>query len=207
MSHGYNDYQAVAWLKQRLEDLDTIIHAGEGAAVTIEGEARLRADAALERLKASRSKLEALREELRDRLVDTASDAKARGEQAMQRLEDEWVEVETAYQDFISGLREIGDFAYEATQALLAVRATAQHKAWAASLAEARALAADAIEGAEEEFRSTVQLIESQFESLKSRTLKVGDAAWDSLSEAVSKARQAQEQALKKVKDALAKVV
>lgn len=206
MAHESNDYQAIAWLKQRLEDLDTIIRTGEDAAAAVQGEARDRADAALDRLRASQGKLKTLRVELRDRLGDNAAAAKSRGDEAIQRLEDEWIEVETTYQDFVSGLREAGEFAYEVTQALFAARATAQRKAWAASLEETRDVAKDALEVAGEEFKSTVQVLEGQFESLKSRTLQVGDAAWDGLSETVSKARRAQEQALKRVKDALAKV-
>jgi len=207
MTQHSDDHQAIAWLKHRLEDLDTIIHAGEDAASDLQGAVREGADAALDRLKASRAKLEAFAEELRD----NAAAAKDRGDQALQRLEvgleDEWIEIETAYQDFVSGLREAGELAYEATQALIAARATAQKRAWAASIEETRDHAKTALDDAGEEFRTAVQTLEGQFESLKARTLQAGDAAWESLSETLSKARNAQEHAFKRVKDTLSKAL
>jgi prefoldin subunit 5 len=194
MAHRSGDYQAIAWLKQRLEDLDTVIGAGEDALDSVEGAVKDRAEEALERLKSSREILESLRDDLRD----SAAAAKTRGDEAFDRLEAEWLTVETTFQDFVSGFREYADV----TQTLLAARARAQRAAWSASLEETRDLTKDALEAAGEEFEAAVHVLEGQFEGLKTRALQVGDAAWDGLSETVAKARATNERALNRLKDA-----
>lgn len=193
------EHEAIAWLKQRLEDLDRLIASGEEAAAQVEGNLKDRADRAIVRLKSSREKLEKFHEEL----LGDAAGIKKQGEDVLGRFEAYWLEVEMAFQELVAGIQDHAD----ATRALLAARAQAQRNAWATSLEDTRGRTMDALDAARGEFDTAMAQMEGQLTSLRSRALQAGDAAWDSLSATVANARAAQERALKAIKAALPKTL
>lgn len=92
MSDQSYAHETIAWAKQRLDDVDTIVSEVEKTAETLNDSARKEADAVLARLQASRLKLQGYYDGLR-----TEADSAKRGAEDIQEaLEAEWVEVESA---------------------------------------------------------------------------------------------------------------
>jgi len=161
-------HETVVWAKQRLDEIDAIILQVEKTVQKLSDDARARAEAVLVRLRASRARVEARYDQLRAE----ADSVKSGIDQAREALDTEWVEVETAFQDFLA---EVKDQAGGAREAILA-RVVAQRRSWEAAIAGLRRQAGTIVEKARTDFRGAMKQISDEAEKFQAR---IGDARTD----------------------------
>ncbi len=201
MSDQSHAREAVAWAKQRLDDVDAIISEVEKTSGRLKDTARRDADAALARLKASRGTIQ----EIHDGLRAEAETAKGRAEDIQEALEAEWVEVESAFQTYVSAAKDQA----EAVREVVAARAKAQRQSWKASLTALRQQAADAVETARGEFDAAIRRVSDEAEKFQARigeAKDAGDESWKAVKGGLADARVVHDRTIRKIKDAFSKL-
>ncbi|WP_454858841.1 hypothetical protein [Rhizobium binxianense] len=202
MSDRFHTHEAVAWAKQRLDDLDAIISEVEKTSNKVQDSARKEADAVLVRLKASRGTIQKIYDELRDE----ANAVKGSVEGIQDALDAEWVEVETVFQSYLA---VAGDRA-ESTRDVVIARARAQRQSWEASLKALRDQAADAVETARSEFDAAIKRLSDEAEKFQARigeAKDAGDESWKAVKGGLVDARAVHDRTIQKIKDAFSKLL
>ncbi len=202
MSLQSHVHQTIAWAKQRLDETDAILSEVEKSAVSIKEDARKQADAARARLAASRAKLQQYYDDLRAQ----ADTAKQEAGEIQDKLEAEWVEVESALQQFVA---TTGD-QVKTVRSIVVVRARAQREAWQNSLKELRDQAADAVEKARGELDAAFDHLSTEAEKFQARIGEVkdaGDESWRAVKQGFTNAKAAHDVTVQKIKDAFSKVL
>ena len=195
-------HQTIAWVKQRLDEADAILSEVEKSAADIKEDARKQADAARARLAASRAKLQQYYDDLRAQ----ADTAKQEASEIQDKLEAEWIEVESALQQFVS---TTGD-EVKTVRNIVIVRARAQRQAWQNSLKELRDQAADAVEKASSELDTAFDHLSTEAEKFQARIGEVKDASdesWRAVKQGFADAKVAHGVTVQKIKDAFSKVL
>lgn len=199
MSMKASAHEAVAWAKQRLDDVDAIISEVEKATGELKDEARAQADAALSRLQVSRAKVQNYYDQLRaeaDAVKGGVEDA----------LETEWVEVESAFQAFLSATKDQGETARD----VVVARARAQRKSWDDSLKGLRAQAEEAVEKARGELDAAIKRLSDEAEKFQSRigeAKDAGDESWAAVKAGLVDAKAVHDRTIQKIKDAFSKLL
>lgn len=192
-------HDAVAWAKQRLDDLDTIISELDKSAETLKESARKETDRALARLQESRARLQKYTDDL-----IVATDAATQDLQTA--LEAEWIEVESAYQSFLSAVRDEADTVRD----VVVARAEAQRRSWEASLNDLRDQASEAVEKAGREFEVTIKRLSDEAEKFQNRIGAVkdaGDESWKAVKSGLADARAVHDRTTQKIKEAFSKLL
>jgi len=195
-------HDTVSWAKQRLDDLDATISEVERATDKLKGDARAEAEAALARLKASQAKVQGYYEQLRAQ----AAAVKGRAEEAQDTLEAEWVEVESAFQSFLSAAKGQADTVRD----IIAARAEAQRKSWETSFKELRGQAEGVVDKARGEFDAAIKRLSDQAEKFQSRigeAKDAGDESWGAVKEGLAEARAAHDRTIEKIRGAFSKLL
>lgn len=193
--------EAIAWAKQRLDDADTIVSELEKTATTLKDDARKEADAVLERLRASRSKLQGYYDALRAEAGSAKRDAK----DIQDVLDTEWVEVESAFRSFLN----VASDQAEAVRSVVVARAEAQRLSWEASLKDARDQAADAVEAARQELDGAIKRLSEEAEKFQARigdAKDAGDESWEAVKSGVAEAKAVHDRTIQRVKDVFSKL-
>lgn len=201
MSDQSYAHDAIAWAKQRLGDVDAIVSEVEKAAGTLKESARREGDAALARLQASRLRLQ----EYYDGLRAEADSATSTAEDVQKSIEAEWVEVESAFQSFLSA---VGDQA-ETVRGIVVARAQAQRRSWGNSLKDIRDQAAAAVETARGEFDAAIKRLSDEAEKLQARIGEAkgaGDESWEAVKSGLADAKVLHERTIQRIKDAFSKL-
>ena len=147
-------HESVAWAKQRLDDLDTIISEVEKSSANLKESARKEADRALARLQESQVNLRRFYDGLR-----TEADAVKRSTQEVQSaIEAECVNVESAFQSFLSAAGDQADTVRD----VVAARAQAQRRSWEASLTALRKQATEIVDKARGEFDAAIKRLSDE---------------------------------------------
>ncbi|WP_371349286.1 hypothetical protein [Ancylobacter sp. IITR112] len=202
MSNQSQAHETVAWAKQRLDDVDAIISEVEKTAGKLKDGARVQADAALARLQASRAKVQ----DYYDVLRSEADAVKGGAEEAQHALETEWVEVESAFQSFLSAAKDQA----ETVRGVVVARAEAQRRSWAASFNKLREQAEDAVEKARGEFDAAIKRLTDEAEKFQARigeAKDAGDESWTAVKAGLADAKAVHDRTIQKIKDALSKVL
>lgn len=202
MSDRSRTHETVAWAKQRLDDLDAIISEVEKTSDKLKDSARKEVDAILTRLKASRGTIQKIYDDLRDE----ANAVKGSVEGIQDALEAEWVEVESAFQTYLSA---VGDRA-ESTRDVVVARARAQRQSWEASLKALRDQAADVVEAARGEFDAAINRLSDETEKFQARigeAKDAGDESWKAVKGGLADARAVHDRTIQKIKDAFSKLL
>lgn len=202
MSDRFHTHEAVAWAKQRLDDLDAIISEVEKTSNKLQDSARKEADAVVQRLKASRGTIQKIYDELRDE----ANAVKGGVEGIQDALDAEWVEVESAFQTYLAAA---GDRA-ESTRDVVIARTRAQRQSWEASLKALRDQAADAVEAARSELDAAIKRLSDEAEKFQARigeAKDAGDESWKAVKGGLVDARAVHDRTIQKIKDAFSKLL
>jgi chromosome segregation ATPase len=202
MSDRSHTHETVAWAKQRLDDLDAIISEVEKTSDKLKDSARKEVDAVLTRLKASRGTIQKIYDDLRDE----ANAVKGSVEGIQDALEAEWVEVESAFQTYLSA---VGDRA-ESTRDVVVARAQAQRQSWEASLKALRDQAVDVVEAARGEFDAAIKRLSDETEKFQARigeAKDAGDESWKAVKGGLADARAVHDRTIQKIKDAFSKLL
>lgn len=195
-------HDTIAWAKQRLDDADAAITEIERANRELAGQARQAADAALVRLKESRSKLDGYAAQLQSEALSVKSGI----DDVQQALEEEWIEVESALQAFVSAAGERADAARE----LAIARARAQRNSWKASYSDLRRQAEEAVDTARTEFDSAIKRLSEEAEKFQARigeAKDAGDESWAAVKTGLSDAKSAHDRTIQKIRDAFSKLI
>jgi predicted nucleic acid-binding Zn-ribbon protein len=195
-------HETVAWAKQRLDDLDTIISEVEKSADSLKDSARKETDRALAQLQESRIKLQKYYDDLR-----TEADAAKRGAEDIEKaLEAEWVEVESAFQSFLLAVRDQAD----TVRGVLVARAEAQRQSWETSLKDLRDQAAAVVDKARGEFDGAIKRLSDEAEKFQSRigvAKDAGDESWKAVKSGLADAKAVHDRTIQKIKEALSKLL
>jgi chromosome segregation ATPase len=194
--------EALAWAKQRLDDLDTIIAEVEKSAENLEDSVRQEADRVVERLRASQLKLE----EYEDSLRTEVATARHSVEEIQEAIDAEWVEVESAFQSFLS----IAEDRAGAVRDIVAARTQAQRQSWETALRELRDQAAEAVETARGEFDAAIKRLSDEAERFQARigeAKDAGDESWTAVKSGLAEARAVHDRTIQRIKDAFSKLL
>lgn len=194
-------HDAISWLKQRLDELDVVITEIEKSAKTLTENARKEAEQASARLRESRSRLEKQYEGLQVR----AEALKQSAADAQKSLEAEWVEIESAFQSFLSAAKD----AQQTARDVVAARARAQRQSWEASLNDLRHQASDAAEKARGEFDGVLKQLSARIEQVQNsigEAKGAGDESWKALKSSLAEVREVHDRTMRKVKEAFSKL-
>lgn len=195
-------HDAVAWAKQRLDDLDVTITEVEKAVDELKGQAREAADASLARLNASRHKLQEYAEQLRSEAATVRSGI----DESQKALEDEWVEVESAVQSFLIAAEERADIVRD----FVIARAQAQRQAWEASFNDLRQQAEAVVDKANDELDAAIDRLSDQAEKFQARigdAKDAGDESWAAVKQGLTDARAVHDRTIKKIREAFSKLL
>lgn len=201
MTNQTYTHETVAWAKQRLDDLDTIISEIEKTADSLKESARKEADRALAQLAESRIRLQKYYDDMRTEV----GVARRNAEDLEKALEAEWVEVESAFQSFLLAARDQAN----TVRAVLATRVEAQRRSWEASLKELSDQAAEAVEKAGQEFEATIKSLSDEADKFQSRIGVVkdaGDESWKAVKSGLADAKAVHNRTLQKIKEAFSKL-
>jgi len=191
-------HETVTWAKQRLDDLDEIISQVEKTADTLKEGARKEVDRTLAQLQESRVKLQKYYDELR-----TEADAAKRGAEDIEKaLETEWVEVETAFQSFLSVAKGQAD----TVRGAIVARAEAQRRSWETSLRELTDQATEAVENAGQEFDATIKRLSDDVESRIGAVKGAGDESWKAVKSGLADAKAVHDRTIQQIKEAFSKL-
>ncbi|WP_449103130.1 hypothetical protein [Pseudomonas extremaustralis] len=202
MSNQSYAHETVAWAKQRLDDVDAIISEAEKNAEKLREDARKDADAALVRLQASRAKLR----KYYDALRAEANTVKRGASETQDALEAEWVEVESAFQSFLSAASDQA----ETVRSVVVARAQAQRQSWEVSLKNLRDQAVDTVEKARGELDAAIKRLTDETEKFQVRigeAKDAGDESWNAVKNELADARVIHDRTIQKIKEAFSKVL
>lgn len=195
-------HETVAWAKQRLNDLDTMILEIEKTADSLKDSARNEADRALVQLAESRVRLQKYYDVLR-----TEADSAKRGAEDIEKvLEAEWVEVESAFQSFLLAARDQAN----TVRVVVAARVEAQRLSWEASLKELSDQATEAVEKAGQEFEATIKSLSEEADKFQNRIGLVkdaGDESWKAVKSGLADAKAVHARTLQTIKEAFSKLL
>lgn len=202
MADQSSAHETLAWAKQRLDDLDTMISVAEKSADNLKENAQKEADHALARLRQSRVKVMKHYDDLR-----AEADAVKRGAGEIQdALEAEWVEVESVFHSFLSIARDQA----QTTRQLIASRAKAQRHSWEASMKDLRDQATETVERASGEFDAAIKRLSDRAEKFQSRigeAKDAGDESWKAVKSGLAEAKAVHDRTIQKIKDAYSKLL
>jgi hypothetical protein len=194
-------HEAIAWVKQRLDELDAIIQEVEKSVIEQNDAARAEVEKALERLKAARLAFQ----NQYDALSADADNLKQQTTFVLDALDEEWIEVETTLQSFLSA---IGDKA-DAVRSLVAARADAQRRSWEASLTGYRARATEILDRSRQEFESALRLVSDEAEKIQARVgdaKDAGDESWAAVKDGLAEAKAVQDRTIEKIRTSISKL-
>jgi vacuolar-type H+-ATPase subunit I/STV1 len=202
MSNSSYAHETLAWLKQRLDDADTMISEAEKTADKLKASARKDADIALTRLKASREALLKLERDLHARTEAVRDDV---GD-IQEAVEKEWIEAETAFQAFLKAAQDQADSIHD----VIVARAKAQRKSWENTQKAMREQVTHTIEKARAELDTAIKRVSDEAEKFQTRigdAKDAGDESWKAVKAGLADARAAHDRTIQKIKDAFAKLV
>ncbi|MGE4404951.1 hypothetical protein [Pseudomonas sp.] len=202
MTLQFHAHHAIAWAKHRLDETDAILSQVEKSAADIKEDTRKQADAARARLAASRAKLQ----QYYDDLLAQADTAKQEADEIQDKLEAEWIEVESALQQFVA---TTGD-QVKTVRGIVVVRTRAQRQAWQNALKDLRDQAADAVEKARSELDAAFDRLSTEAEKFQAHIGEVkdaGDESWRAVKQGFADAKAAHAVTVQKIKDAFSKVL
>lgn len=202
MSDQSYAHETVTWAKQRLDDVDAIISQVEKTSGKLKDSARKEADAALARLKASRGTIQKIYDDLRAQ----ADTVKGNVEGTRDALEAEWVEVESAFQSFLTAAKDQADTVRE----VVVARAKAQRQSWETSLKELRDQAADTVEKARAELDAAIKRLSDEAEKFQARigdAKDAGDESWAAVKSGLADAKNVHDRTIQKIKEAFSKLL
>ncbi len=160
-------HDAITWAKHRLDDVDAIISEAEKATVKLKDDTRAEADAALAHLRASRAKVSASYDQLR---AESGSSL----EKAQEALEAEWIEVEAAFQSFLTATKDQA----ETARAVVVARAQAQRNSWEAILKDLRDKVEETVEKTWGGYLDAAKVDLATRKSILEAELEARQAAW-----------------------------
>ncbi|MBP2297245.1 hypothetical protein [Azospirillum rugosum] len=201
MSNQSKAHETVAWAKQRLDEIDAVVSQVEKTADKLTDDTRAQAEAALVRLQASRAKVQTYYDQLRSE----ADSVKSGFEHAREALEAEWVEVETAFQDFLAAAKDQGESVHEAVVA----RVAAQRKSWEASFADLRKQAESVVDKARADFDVAIKQLSDEAEKFQARigdAKDAGDESWTAVKNGLADAKTVHDRTIERIKDAFSKL-
>jgi chromosome segregation ATPase len=195
-------HQTISWLKQRLDDTDAILTEIDKSISEIKTDARKQADAARARITESRARLQQHYDELRAH----ADTVKQEASQLQDKLEAEWIEIESALQAFVSSTSDQA----KTVRDIVTARTRAQRQAWEDSLSDWRDQAADTVEKARSELDAAFAHLATEAEKFQARIGEVkdaGDESWHAVKQGFTDAKAVHDITVQKIKDAFFKIL
>lgn len=180
-------HRAIRWAETELAEMDATITALEVDAARLRGEARVRADAELAKLRATR---DSYREKLAKAVASAGEKTEGEVERLRNELTDEWAAFETQVEDYLSAAG--ADF--EARKAVFEARAQAQRAAFEARIEELNRSAANATGEARAAIEKRVSALNDDLHRGRNQLDRLGeatDAAWTQFVEGLRDARAA----------------
>jgi phage-related protein len=137
----------------------------------------------------------------------TGAGAVKRSTQEVQNaIEAEWIDVESAFQSFLSAAGDQAD----TVRGVVSARAQAQRQSWEASLTVLRKQATEIVDKARGEFDATFKRLSDETEKFQSRIGEVkdaGDQSWNAVKSGLAEARAVHDRTIQKIKEALSKLL
>ncbi|ABS70127.1 conserved hypothetical protein (plasmid) [Xanthobacter versatilis] len=201
MTEQSSAHETIAWAKQRLDEVDAMVAQTEKAAGELQQAARGNADLALSRLRDSQAKLK----EQVALLQAQADETKGAVLMAQKAVEEEWVEVESAFQAFLASAGEQSDVVRKAISA----RVEAQRKSFERALNGLKAQAETAVEKASIEFDTAMTRLSEEAEKAKvklGQAPSAGEETWEAIKAGIAETKAVHEKTVKKITEALAKL-
>jgi hypothetical protein len=201
MTDRFHTRAAVAWTKQRLDELDEVLFEADKAVDSLKDSARENGERELERLRRCRDKLR----KLHGRLRTEAETAQRGAEEIVDAFETEWMEVEAALQSFLSVNTE-----RDVWRRVVGVRAQAQRQAWEASVEDLRHWAAEVVDKTRGEFEEAIKRLSDETEKLQNRigvARDAGDQSQEAVKSGLAAAKAAYERTTQRIKEALPKLL
>jgi hypothetical protein len=186
--------QLSTWAKQRLDEIEATLKAVHTRVGTLGAEAKLQAEKAI-------AEMTAQQEVFKKAIKTHQAEGEAAWTNAKSALEANWAAFETTVRKYVTEARQTA----EQQQALFAVRAEAQRKAWEQS-AEAFAQQVSGFSATKrQEFDTALAQAKAGAETAKSRldaAAKAGTQSWDAMKKALEDSRAAFDKAAKEAQDA-----
>lgn len=201
MTELFHSHDAIAWAKQRLDELDAIILEVEKTAGEQRDAASADVESALARLRSARAVFQSQYDALRA----DADSLKQQAESAQHKLDEEWVGVEQALQSFQSAAVNQA----EVMRDLVIARADVQRRSFEAFLEGFRARAEDALDRARDDFAQVTQRIGDEAENVQAKIANVknaGDESWAAVKEGLTEVKKTQEQTFEKIRTSLSRM-
>jgi len=202
MTDQSNLHETIAWAKQRLDDVDVIIHEVEKTSGKGKENAEKEAEVILARLKSSHVSLQKYYDSLRTK----ADDVKQTAEDIRDSIEIELVEIESAFQSYLSVI----DDQLEAQRAIVVARAQAQRRSWETSLKELRDRATEAVENARVEFDAALKQLSNEADKFQAGiggATTAGGESWTAVKAGLIEARAVHDRTIQKIKDTFSKLL
>ncbi|MCW2318569.1 bisphosphoglycerate-dependent phosphoglycerate mutase [Rhodoblastus acidophilus] len=193
-----HSHEAIAWLKQRLDELDAIILEIEKSAAGQSAVAQAEAQKALARIQAARLAFQTQYETLRARAEQTPK-------AAQDALDDEWIEVEAALQSFLAATADQAD----AIRGIVIARAAVQRRAWDASVESLAAQANETVEKGRQEFDAVMRRLSEHAEKFQAgfdQAKDVGEESWTALKVGLAEVKAVHDRTMEKVKSSVARL-
>lgn len=197
MTEQSNAHEAVAWARQRLDELDAIIATIEKSTAQLKEASHKEAEQALARLRQSRTRIQGYSDDLRNE----ADAARLRAGEALKSVEAEWLDVESAFQAFLSTASGEAQTVRDA----LVARAHAQRLSWEKSLNGLRDQARETVEKAREEFDEAYRRLSDEAEKFQGRigdARDAGDESWKAIKAGLAEVRDVQNRTIARIKEA-----
>ncbi|MDG3580282.1 MULTISPECIES: hypothetical protein [Rhizobiaceae] len=180
-------HRAIGWAETELAEMDATITALEADSARLQGEAKARADAEMEKLRATR-------DSYRETLAADVARARERTGDDVKRLNDDlagdWTAFETQAADYLSSVSA----GFEARKAAFEARAQAQRAAFAARIEELNRSAANTTDETRAAIDRRVAALNDDLRASRERLAKLGeasDAAWTQFVDGLREARAA----------------
>jgi len=177
---------AIDWTRERLSEIDATIATLEENARTLSNDARLRAEATLEKLRATR---DAYRAEVERALADSQTRTQAQIAESQAALQGRW----DAFEQDVEAYFTTVNSEVAVRKAVFEARLQAQLRHWQQAIDDLKASAATVAAEQRAALDARIAELQAQVDAAKARLAEVrqaGDAVWSDLRNSLADARR-----------------
>jgi hypothetical protein len=176
--------RSIVWSKQKLDELDALLNELDASTARLQGEMKVQADKARDKIRSARDALQAYvtnaDTEAEGWFRESAANAKQTLEDTQAEIEEEWIQAELAFQDFLAAVDDDAQMARKA----LAARARADREAIDASLDRIDAETTKAMEAARRDMDTALDWLSSEADMVQAKAGQIsaaGAESWEAI--------------------------
>ena len=176
--------RSIVWSKQKLDELDALLNELDASTARLQGEMKVQADKARDKIRSARDALQAYvtnaDTEAEGWFRESAANTKQTLEDTQAEIEEEWIQAELAFQDFLAAVDDDAQMARKA----LAARARADREAIDASLDRIDAETTKAMEAARRDMDTALDRLSSEADMVQAKAGQIsaaGAESWEAI--------------------------